>query len=313
MTFTASQNQILWTITHVSSSLSIAGSTFIILSFLIFKNMRRAHSHFIFWLSICDLCSSIAWLAIPADQSDALCISQGMIMQFFQIASFAWTASIAISLYMVLVKKITDFGYMTKYFHIVTWFMAALDVFFGYMFNVFGDANPDVPGARPSWCWIKYDDTYAKLGLYFIPFFICWIFNLVIYIRVTGEIAKIKSLSIRNIAESKIRLYLLVFMLCVGVGAVNRIQNFIRPDSPQFWLYVCDAVVSPLQGFLNSIVYGMNRQLRMKWQHILCCGCLKEGSSYEPILTVNRPTERSMLISGKTTPNSTRSSEYFTK
>ncbi len=103
-------------------------------------------------------------------------------------------------------------------------------------------------------CWIKFAENGFKLILYFIPFFIFWIFNFVVYIRVTRELGKITSSSIRTTAESKIRLYLLVFMLCIGIGAANRMQNWANPSAPQFWLYCLDALVSPLQGFLNRHV-----------------------------------------------------------
>jgi len=61
-----------------------------------------------------------------------------------------------------------------------------------------------------------------------------------------------------------------VFIFCVSVGVINRIQNAITNTS-WFWLSVCDALVSPLQGFLNSIVYGMNKRLRLRWYEVLTC------------------------------------------
>jgi len=85
----------------------------------------------------------------------------------------------------------------------------------------------------------------------------------------------VKSEELRGRAFRRMRLYLLVFMLCIGVGAINRIQNFIAPDSPLFWLNIFDASISPLQGFLNSLVYGMNRQLRKGWADFICC-CFKK-------------------------------------
>lgn len=39
-------------------------------------------------------------------------------------------------------------------------------------------------------------------------------------------------------------------MLCIGVGVINRVQNEIM-KAPLFWLSIIDAMVSPLQGFLN--------------------------------------------------------------
>ena len=118
---------------------------------------------------------------------------------------------------------------------------------------------------------------------------------MVIYVRVTKEIHRVViSPSLKGRAEHRIRLYLLVFMLCIGVGAANRIQNAIAPDHPWFWLYILDAAISPLQGFLNSIVYGMNKQLREKWRellHTICCGYPETESAPLLVNSGRRVTE----------------------
>jgi len=295
MEFDSKQIETLQIVTHVSSSLSIVGSLFIIISYVVFPTMRRVHSTIIFFLSFCDLFSSLAWSVIPVSLSDNWCLAQAIIVQFFQIASFIWTGAIAVSLYLVLVKKKVEFSFEHRIFHLVSWLSAAINVSIGYFAGIFGNANADVTDKNPSWCWIKYQENFYKLGLYFIPFFIIWIFNLFIYIRVSKEIVKIKSTSIREIAETKIRIYLLVFMFCVSVGAINRMQNWIDPKSPQYWLYFCDALVSPLQGFLNSIIYGMNKQLRIKWLTLLHnCSSPKENP-YQPTF-INNSQEKENLL-----------------
>jgi len=292
-----SQVQTLARITHVSSTLSILGALFIIISFLMFKSFRKTHSYtvLIFWLSICDLGSGIAYDVVPIDRSDVYCTIQGSVIQFFQIGSFMWTGCIAVSLLQLVVSKQNDITKWFKWFHLVVWSCAAIDVAIGLIFGVFGDANPETNSDKSSWCWIKYEMEYWKFGLYFIPFFCVWTANMVIYVRVTKEIHRVViSPSLKGRAEHRIRLYLLVFMLCVGVGAVNRIQNAIAPGHPWFWLYILDAAVSPLQGFLNSIVYGMNKQLRERWKeliHTLCCGYQETESAALLVNGARRPTD----------------------
>lgn len=86
-------------------------------------------------------------------------------------------------------------------------------------------------------------------------------------------------------------------MLCIGVGVINRVQNEIM-NAPLFWLSIIDAIVSPLQGFLNryanlevalnplSIVYGMNKKLRERWFQTLFCCCFKKEEK-TPLLRRN--------------------------
>ena len=115
-------------------------------------------------------------------------------------------------------------------------------------------------------CWIKVQNNADKFGLYFAPFFVIWIFDLIIYVLVSrqiyrfikntemrwGKISFISSYLKRGRATHRIRLYLLVFMLCIGVGVINRIQNAAM-GRPLFWLSIIDGIISPLQGFLNRL------------------------------------------------------------
>jgi len=293
-------------IAHSSSMLSILGSIFIILSYLLFRNIRKAHAPLIFWLSVCDFFSSLAYFAIPVAKGSIYCSVQGGMIQFFQIGSFTWTASIALALYLVMVKNKTfnvGIGHLMKYLHLFAWSFAAIDVGIGVYLNVYGDANYEGEGSPPSWCWIKSDRNLEKFVLYFLPFGVVWIFNLIIYVMVSRTINKVvKSQELRGRAFTRMRLYLLVYMFCIGIGAVNRIQNFISPKNPIFWLNVCDAAVSPLQGFLNSVVYGMNKQIRKAWIHGLCCKG-KEAEK-EPILTPNTSYDSTpYVISNDTSVN----------
>jgi len=282
----AEETEILAIIAHISSLLSILGSLFIISSYIIFYKLRKAHGTLIFWLSICDFFASLAYFAIPVAEGYYYCYTQGLLIQFFQIASFIWTTSIAFALYLVFVRnKSFNVGidHISKYFHIAAWSFAAINVGIGAAGDVYGNANYDEEGTKPSWCWIKFDKNLDKFLLYFLPFLIVWFFNVVIYIVVSRAIHKVvKSPELRGRAFKRMRLYLLVYMLCIGVGAVNRAQNFVSPHNPIFWLNIFDAAISPLQGFLNSLVYGMNKQIRSAWLEALCCR-FKEKET-EPIL-----------------------------
>jgi len=284
----AQETLVLYIIAHVSSVLSLLGSLFIVISYLTFPKLRKANGALIFWLSFCDFFSSLAYFAIPVANGNDYCYAQGFIIQFFQIASFIWTASIALALYVVIVRnKSPNIGisHLVKYLHLVAWLFASVDVGIGAWLHMFGDANYEEPGSHPSWCWIKSDMNLEKFLLYFLPFTLVWIFNAIVYILVSKTIHKVvKSEELRGRAFRRMRLYLLVFMLCIGVGAINRLQNFFAPGNPIFVLNVFDATLSPLQGFLNSVVYGMNRQLRKGWRNVICCHFPTEQEN-EPILS----------------------------
>eukprot|EP01119_Soliformovum_irregulare_P021084 TRINITY_DN6956_c0_g1_i2.p1 TRINITY_DN6956_c0_g1~~TRINITY_DN6956_c0_g1_i2.p1 ORF type:complete len:247 (+),score=23.38 TRINITY_DN6956_c0_g1_i2:261-1001(+) len=205
------------------------------------------------------------------EKPEIWCQLQGAIIQFFQIGSFGWVLCIALSLYLTIVKNRTfnlDITWFFKFFHIGVWAFAALDVGLAFYLKAFGNANT---GETLSWCWIKAGADAVKMELYFAPFLLVLVFNIAIYLRVSRTIVKVvKNPALRGRATHRMLLYMLVFIFCIGTGAINRIQSWAT-GRPLFWLHVCDAIASPSQGFLNCLVYGMNKQLRTKWKDVLSC------------------------------------------
>jgi len=62
--------------------------------------------------------------------------------------------------------------------------------------------------------------------------------------------------------------YPIIFVIVWIPTFINRIQNAIDPMNPSYVLYFLTAVVLPLNGFLNAIVYGVNEKLTFlywKW------------------------------------------------
>ena len=51
-----------------------------------------------------------------------------------------------------------------------------------------------------------------------------------------------------------------LFIRCWAI--FNRVQNWAYPGSPVFALAFAQALFSPLQGFCNSLVYGVNKKAR---------------------------------------------------
>lgn len=97
-------------------------------------------------------------------------------------------------------------------------------------------------------------------------------------------------------------------MICIGVGVVNRVQNLFGP--PLFWLSFIDALFSPLQGFLNSIVYGMSRQQFLKWRDLILylynCNCFRRKSEIDELARIQSKETRAPLINDGGINNPTR-------
>lgn len=91
----------------------IAGSLFVILSFLIFPHLRSFNKKLVVCLAISDLLSSVADVMSfgffsPILHRSGYCITQAMLIQYSEVSSFVWSLIIAIHLYVCAVHNVAD-------------------------------------------------------------------------------------------------------------------------------------------------------------------------------------------------------------
>jgi hypothetical protein len=121
----------------------------------------------------------------------------------------------------------------------------------------YGDSGP--------WCWISKPYLIFQLLLLYIPLWIVFLFNLIIYTSVghliwnnskssglqpAKETNKYKYIYIKNVS-----LYLLAFLATWAIPSVNRFYNYFHPDKPLFILHLLHALLLTSNGVLNCAVY----------------------------------------------------------
>lgn len=57
-----------------------------------------------------------------------------------------------------------------------------------------------------------------------------------------------------------LRLYPIIYLVCSIFGLINRIQNAANPGNPVFGLAILHAIFAPLQGVLNAVAYGLDKE-----------------------------------------------------
>eukprot|EP00899_Mesostigma_viride_P014372 jgi/Mesvir1/22936/Mv19449-RA.1 len=136
-------------------------------------------------------------------------------------------------------------------------------------------------GYSPVFCWVKSETLYGQILsilIFYGPLWCAILFNAVVYFRVIRRLRhtmKIKgwasSFSDKNQHDrleikvvKRLFFYPLILLVCWAWATANRIQNFVSPESPHFWLYVLHISFSSLQGFLNSLAYGLNAGVRQQ-------------------------------------------------
>lgn len=128
-----------------------------------------------------------------------------------------------------------------------------------------------------AWCWIDQTDvgTVWRFLLFYVPLWTCIAFNAYTYyivIRSMNELFKTQNTEVPKKYRSliqRLKLYPLILVGCWLFATINRFQNAVAPDSPQYWLFVMQVLGSHTQGFFNSIAYGMNPNVREAWIEVL--------------------------------------------
>ena len=96
--FTVSETNLIVSIMLFTSALSLFGSVFIIVNYIVIKSLRHQLSYkLILWVAVSDAIYSIANLLSFEDTENntALCVLQGMGTQFGGVASIFWVIAIS--------------------------------------------------------------------------------------------------------------------------------------------------------------------------------------------------------------------------
>ncbi|XP_052107339.1 G-protein coupled receptor 1 isoform X3 [Arachis duranensis] len=146
VSLTAHQRNILAGVNAGASSLSFVGSGFIVLCYLLFKELRKFSFKLVFYLALSDMLCS--FFSIVGDPSKGFfCSAQGYSTHFFCVASFLWTTTIAFTLHRTVVKHKTDVEEFEAMFHLYVWGTSlAMTVI-----RSFGNDHRHLS----AWCWTQ--------------------------------------------------------------------------------------------------------------------------------------------------------------
>lgn len=93
--------------------LGLAGSIFVIFSYLVFPHLRSFNKMLVMCLAFADLVASSAailslgFFAHP-EHSSSLCLAQAILIQYGELSSFIWSLVIAIHLYLCAVHNVEE-------------------------------------------------------------------------------------------------------------------------------------------------------------------------------------------------------------
>jgi len=269
------QQFILRIVITIFASCSVIGSGFIVFSYIYFrKKIGSITALLICCLSTNDLGFAISTLLTWQTDTtnigfgEKLCYAQALLLQFFGVASYFWMGSICYHAYQSLVVTVstkTLYG-MVKYYVLICVGVPLILAVIPIPYSAYGSSS--ITANTLIWCWIDESFPVLRFDLYYGPALLIWLFNILVYILIKRRLNTIFRAKV-GIANKKITLYLLIFIIIPLPGLINRTQNFIYPTDNIFWLYLLEAIVAPSGGWLNAIVYGLSRKLRFEYWKLL--------------------------------------------
>ncbi|XP_010693024.2 G-protein coupled receptor 1 isoform X1 [Beta vulgaris subsp. vulgaris] len=263
-----SDRQILATVNTVASSLSLLGSGFIVLCYLLFKDLRKFSFKLVFYLALSDLlCSFFNIIGDPS--TGFFCYAQGYSTHFFCVASFLWTTTIAFTLHRTVVQHKADVEDLEPVFHLYVWGTSLVMT----IMRSIGNHHAHIR----AWCWAQTGRS-GKL-VHFVTFYApLWgaiLYNGFTYLQVirmlknaTRMAAGMSDRAQQSDARPDMRAlnrwgyYPLILIGSWAFATINRIHDLIEPGHKIFWLSFLDVGTAALMGLFNSIAYGLNASVR---------------------------------------------------
>uniref|UniRef100_A0A0D9WMZ4 G-protein coupled receptors family 2 profile 2 domain-containing protein n=1 Tax=Leersia perrieri TaxID=77586 RepID=A0A0D9WMZ4_9ORYZ len=262
------EREILDAVSTSAAALSLVGSSFIVLCYLLFRELRKFSFKLVFFLAVSDMFCSL--FTIMGGPSNAFyCFAHDYSAHFFCVASFLWTTSIAFTLHRTVVKHKTDVEEFGSIFHLYVWGTSLATT----VLRSIGSDN----GRPGTWCWIQQGSMAKVLHLvtFYLPLWGAILYNGYTYFQVNHMINNATRMAVgisdRSI-QSDVRAdkkafnrwgyYPLILIGSWAFATINRLHDFANPGHRIFWLSILDVGFAGLMGLFNSIAYGLNSSVR---------------------------------------------------
>lgn len=266
-------------IAGVGATLSLLGSVVIVASTLLFRDFFRALAwRLIFFLSVADGIASLAYIIhmTTLDRYDAVCVVEAFLMNSFELSSVLWSSAICCHLLLSVVVSPKRIARMELLYHVVAWMLpliwTAILLSHGRL------------GRTSNWCWLIPDNIVFGYRFFtFLPIFVSLVFNVTCYIGVCIALrvmvnrssrwrAVLRDRGARREMRALLRLsmFTVAFFICWVPPFANRLSELLGYDL--IYLEYAQAVVNPLLGFINVIVYGLTTpRFFARYRMLLSC------------------------------------------
>jgi cAMP receptor-like G-protein coupled receptor len=273
MSVSNAERELIYIADAVASSISLAGCSFIVLMYALFKDLRGAGFKLVLILSIFDIISCFSFL-IPtyaSSNNDPACVIQAAVLNFSSLCGIFWSFIIALMLYRIIVTN-KSFPANTNLLLGAVILLSAVCSAVPFVTNSYG--------TTAGWCWIQLKsihnpDFYERLFLFFLPILGVVAANMYFIVMIKHklrEIHRVERSEDSHCLNHKLTLYPVIIIICYlpyVIKQVIELTNWFPQDSYEFWFTFSIGVLRSLHGFFNSLVYGFTARVRNKLREII--------------------------------------------
>lgn len=261
--------QVISAVADTVSALSMIGSLFIIFSYIAFPSIRSFSFKLVFSLAITDFMNQFMGYIGPSDIDMAdmnrglkpisdICYFQAITESYFNLASIAWVSVIALTLYRLVIRRISQTTVEKSYlaYALGCWIIPAVLTALPAIDRAYGPAG--------GWCWIIDEKAYWRFAQFYGPLWLVAIGITYMYIHVILVLHSILMRSggygINSVGDmiGRLKWYPLILFFVWIWASANRIYETAVPGHELFWLVLLQRMFSNSQGLLNAIAYGIN-------------------------------------------------------
>lgn len=284
---------------YVGCSLSIAGSSYLLVTYSLFSELRTLPSLLVMSLSVAFLVGDLlivlgsSLVALASDQSGKACVAVAIFLHYFFLARFCWSNMIAFEMvrsFTAATKLVPVVSSRAKrrlfvLYSAVGWGVPLLITMVSVIVN-FSDSNLIRYGVET--CWIN--DVKSAINVFVTPLVLSLTVNLITFVWIIFNLCKS---TVQNKTGKKPQLNVRLYVAVFSVMGLTWIFGFVAILARSAWAWYPFIVLNSTQALIVSLSFACTKKIARDYLDLLAHSVTVTSSS------VHRGSSNTTSSSGK--------------
>ena len=266
--------------TYIGCSLSIIGTTLILLTYSLFKDLRTLPSKIVMNLAAAILVSStFTIVGGSASSLNGVCVSIAILLHYFFVAQFVWMSIASFEMARTLHRATKLKAYESQHFKtkilivylLIGWGipLTIVLVCITLNFSTDGIISYGVTGdGTQGRCWIN--DTESLIAALITPLALALSFNAILLTYISVLLCK-ASRSQAKLKTSKQTPYLRVYLSIFSVTGLAWVFGFVGLLARQSWAWYVYIIFNSTQGFIIFVAFLGTKKVAKLYLSLVSC------------------------------------------